>query len=102
MYLYVHNLQGDITAIRDAAGNNVVTYSYNAWGKQMSKAGTLAATLGTLNPFRYRGYVYDEETELYYLRSKYYNPGWMRFVNSDVVYGDNVWSYCANQPTTTW
>lgn len=104
MYLYVHNLQGDIIAIRDAAGNNVVTYSYNAWGKQLSKAGTMAATLGTLNPFRYRGYVYDEETGLYYLRSRYYNPGWGRFVNADVVTGNtgvaghNQYSYCRNNP----
>ena len=36
----------------------------------------MASTLGTLNPFRYRGYVYDEETGLYYLRSRYYNPEW--------------------------
>lgn len=37
----------------------------------ISKTGSLAATIGTLNPFRYRGYVYDEETGLYYLRSRY-------------------------------
>ena len=49
VYLYVHSLQGDVIAICDAAGNNVVTYSYNAWGKPLSKAGSLAATLGTLN-----------------------------------------------------
>ncbi len=39
--------------------------------------------LGKGNPFRYRGYVYDDETKLYYLRSRYYNPAWGRFINAD-------------------
>ncbi len=34
----------------------------------------MANTLGKYNPFRYRGYVYDEETGLYYLNSRYYDP----------------------------
>ena len=63
-YAYVHNLQGDIIAIVDSAGTKVVEYKYDAWGKPLSKTGSMASTLGTLNPFRYRGYVYDEETEL--------------------------------------
>ena len=58
----------------------------------------MATTLGTLNPFRYRGYVYDEETGLYYLRSRCYNPEWSRFVNADVVYRGSVYAYCNNCP----
>ena len=27
-----------------------------------------------VNPFRYRGYYFDTETNLYYLQSRYYNP----------------------------
>jgi RHS repeat-associated protein len=104
-YGYVHNLQGDITAIVDGNGNTVVEYTYDAWGKELSKTGTLATTLGTLNPFRYRGYVFDEETGLYYLRNRYYNPVWGRFVNADVLLGEinqllshNIYSYCRNNP----
>jgi hypothetical protein len=65
----------------------------------------LAATIGMLNPFRYRGYVYDEETGLYYLRSRHYNPVWKRFINSDStvsfggLLGGNVFEYCANSPS---
>ena len=40
----------------------------------MSTDGTMASTLGAANPLRYRGYVYDTETGLYYLNSRYYNP----------------------------
>ena len=38
-----------------------------------------------MNPFRYRGYIFDEETGLYYLRSRYYNPNLCRFINADDV-----------------
>lgn len=103
-YFYVYNLQGDVVALIDADGTQVVEYVYDAWGYPISKTGSLAATIGTLNPFRYRGYVYDEETGLYYLQSRYYNPGWKRFVNGDStisyggLLGENVFEYCANSP----
>ena len=97
-YAYVKNLQGDVIAILDGAGNVVVSYVYDAWGMPIGKSGTLAETLGTLNPFRYRGYVFDEETGLYYLRSRYYNPGWGRFVNADCIYSANCFAYCENAP----
>lgn len=106
-YFYVYNLQGDVVALIDANGTQVVEYGYDAWGYPISKTGTMAATLGTVNPFRYRGYVYDEETGLYYLRSRYYNPEWKRFVNADTlvgrgtnVLGHNLYVYCDNLPIT--
>ena len=37
-----------------------------------------------VNPLRYRGYVYDDETGLYYLQSRYYDPTTCRFINADV------------------
>ena len=49
-------------ALIDSNGKKGVEYKYDAWGRMLSKTGTMASTLGTLNPFRYRGYVYDEET----------------------------------------
>ena len=82
-YAYVKNLQGDVIAILDAAGNVVVSYAYDAWGAPIGKSGSMAETLGTLNPFRYRGYVFDEETGLYYLRSRYYHASISRFLCID-------------------
>ena len=69
-----------------------------------SCSGAMASTLGKINPFRYRGYVYDEETGLYYLRSRYYNCNWLRFANADAVIGrgalrtHNVYTYCLCNP----
>ncbi len=61
----------------------------------------MASSLGTVQPFRYRGYVYDVETGLYYLRSRYYNPEWGRFINADALITlkkSNVFVYCFNNP----
>lgn len=85
-------------ALIDGNGNEVVEYSYDAWGKPIRKTGTMASTLGTLQPFRYRGYVWDEETGLYYLRSRYYNSVWQKFVNADSLIKGNLFSYSLNNP----
>ena len=97
-YAYVKSLQGDIVAILDENGNAVVSYGYDAWGAPLWCTGELAETLGKVQPFRYRGYVFDEETGLYYLRSRYYNPQWGRFVNADCILDNcNIFLYCDNQ-----
>ena len=98
-YAYVKNLQGDVVAILDENGNAVVSYGYDAWGAPLWCTGELAETLGKVQPFRYRGYVFDEETGLYYLRSRYYNPRWGRFVNADgAIIQKNLFAYCSNGP----
>ena len=104
-YAYIHNLQRDIVGIIDSTGAKVVSYTYDAWGKPLSTTGSLAATLGKLNPFRYRGYVYDEETEFYYLRSRFYNAKWGRCLSADVLlakvgvqYPSNLFTYACNVP----
>ena len=107
LYSYVHNLQGDIVGIVDSSGNLVVEYAYDAWGRHLAVGNVTAAyaKLADLNPFRYRGYVYDEETGLYYLRSRYYEPGLSRFVIPDIIIGEisalqshNTYLYCDNRP----
>ncbi len=103
-YAYVKSLQGDIVAILDENGNAVVSYGYDAWGAPLWCTGELAETLGKVQPFRYRGYVYDEETELYYLRSRYYAALRSRMLNHDSrlfkneTFEFNGYVYCMNNP----
>ncbi|WP_084757225.1 RHS repeat-associated core domain-containing protein [Clostridium sp. DMHC 10] len=104
-YYYIRNAEGDIIGLIDGTGTQVVSYTYDTWGKLISIGGSLKDTVGVLNPYRYRGYRYDTETGLYYLKSRYYNPDWGRFVNEDTiaaVTGDvlstNMYTYCANNP----
>ena len=63
--------------------------------------------MGRINPIRYRGYYYDEETGLYYLQSRYYDPIVGRFLNADGIIGANrmvedtnynLFAYCMNNP----
>jgi RHS repeat-associated protein len=93
-------LQGDVIALLDADGTKVVSYTYDAWGKLISKTGSLATSLGSLNPFRYRGYIYDEETALYYLANRFYSATLLRFLNSDSIVSSNLFVYCTNNPVT--
>ena len=105
-YYYVTNLQGDVVAILNGAGTVVVQYTYDAWGRLLSMSGTMSM-LGRCNPLRYRGYVYDHETGLYYLQSRYYNPKIGRFINADDIdylgaginlASYNLFAYCGNNP----
>ena len=60
------------------------------------------------NPFRYRSYYFDQETGLYYLNSRYYDPEIGRFINIDditvldvtniALNGINLYAYCLNNP----
>ncbi len=107
-YAYLRNAQNDIVGLINSAGTQVVAYTYSTWGEVLTVTGSLASTLGAKNPYRYRGYRYDTETGLYYLQSRYYNPQWGRFVNSDnasVVAASptslsdkNTFAYCDNNP----
>ena len=102
-YYYVKNMQGDVVAIADENRQIVVTYLYNDYGKIESVSGSLADTVGALNPIRYRGYYYDDETGFYYLQSRYYDPQICRFINADSqinndIIGNNLFAYCSNNP----
>ena len=95
-------------ALLDSNGNWVVKYTYDAWGNILTTTASTTRMLNTLakyNPLRYRGYVYDRETGLYYLQSRYYNPKIGRFINADAYIstgqnfaGNNMFAYCINNP----
>ena len=108
VYYYVTNAQGDVVAILNSSGVEVVSYVYDAWGNHISISGSMAGALGIYNPLRYRGYVYDQETGLYYLQSRYYNPDICRFISADSIsylgadgtpVSYNLFVYCGNNPT---
>ena len=99
-YSYIYNLQGDVIGIVDSTGNVVVQYRYDTWGKPIGTTAstTLTTELAELNPFRYRRYIWDLETELYYLKSRYYAPMLCRFSTTDSSLASNnsLYIYCSN------
>ncbi len=111
IYYYIKNLQGDIIGILNDNYEQIVSYEYDSWGKLLSTKDAIGNAIsdtnhiGIINPFRYRGYYYDTETELYYLNSRYYNPEWRRFINADGllganqdIFGYNLYIYVSNNP----
>ncbi len=84
-YYYHKNMFGDIIGILDSSYNEIVTYEYDSWGALVNITDSSNINLGTINPFRYRSYYYDEESGFYYLNSRYYNPKMGRFINADRI-----------------
>ena len=106
-YFFRRNLQGDIISILNTAGQTVVSYEYDPWGNilQMNDTTDGWYRVGTANPFRYRGYYYDNESGLYYLQARYYDAAVGRFINADGftstgqgLFGNNMYAYCLNNP----
>ena len=104
-YYYIRDGLMCITGLVDANGGAVVNYRYDSWGKLISITGSMADTLGKDNPYRYKGYYYDDETGMYYLKSRYYQPEICRFISADVyiatelnMNGSNMYNYCKNNP----
>ena len=108
MYFYQTSLQGDIIGIVDSEGSQVVVYRYDAWGEVLVSSDASGFGLSQINPLRYRGYYYDQETGLYYLQTRYYDPKVRRFLNADdasVLTKDpeqltekNLYAYCDDNP----
>lgn len=107
-YYYVKNLQKDITKIIDETGKEVVSYIYDAYGNIVSTKGSKRDTIGKINPYRYRGYYYDIETQLFLVSSRYYSPELCRWISPDdieyldpeSVNGLNLYCYCFNNPVS--
>ena len=126
-FYYKKNAQNDIIGIYSTSGDEIARYEYDAWGncvaKYLQDDGTYAIInndysyndttvinrfIAFKNPFRYRSYYYDFETNLYYLNSRYYDPKIGRFLNADdistldvtqiALNGLNLYAYCLNDP----
>ena len=105
-YYYVRNAQNDIYLIVDSNGYAQVYYQYDSWGRIIGGVDATDNGIGVINPLLYRGYYYDFETGFYYLKSRYYNPEFHRFINADSaisdvggdVLGYNIFAYCMNDP----
>ncbi|MCL2556589.1 MAG: RHS repeat-associated core domain-containing protein [Firmicutes bacterium] len=105
-YFYAKNIQDDVEKIIDSKGKVVAEYSYDAWGNHTIELDIDG--IATLNPIRYRSYYFDTETNLYYLKSRYYDSEIGRFINIDTISildetknqinGLNLYAYCGNNP----
>ena len=112
-YYYNKNLQNDIISIRNSDNEIIVNYEYDSWENILSIKDnnnndiTNQTHIAYINPFRYRSYYYDNESGLYYLNTRYYNPKWRRFINIDELLTtdkgftkNNMYCYAGNNPVS--
>ena len=86
MYFYRKKFfLGDILGILDSHGTELVNMSIIPGENLLNLTDYSSNGLGRRNPFRFKGYYYDEELGMYYLNSRYYDPETGRFVNADDV-----------------
>jgi|GEM_PF-3889889 len=88
---YIKDALGSVIALTDASGNVTDTYEYNDFGELISSTGS------SYNSYLYTGQQFDADSEMYYLRARYYEPGIGRFISRDVI-GLN-YQYVQNNPT---
>ena len=111
VYYYIKNIQNDIIGILDSNYNIVAKYQYDSFGNIISITDGNGNDvndidhIANINPYRYRSYYYDKETNLYYLNSRYYSPTFGRFINADAEFGRdyefityNLFVYSNNNP----
>lgn len=100
-YYYMYNGHGDVTALLNPEGQIPATYYYDAFGNITDQT----VTGEVYQPVKYAGYYFDDETGLYYLNARYYDPKIARFLTEDTYTGDpndplslNLYTYCKNEP----
>ncbi len=96
---FLYNGHGDVVQTVDEAGTLQNQYDYDIWGNPTLTIET------TSNAIRYAGEFLDNETGLYYLRARYYDPYIGRFISEDSYWGEdsnplslNLYTYCENDP----
>lgn len=103
-YFYIRDAFQNILGLVDINGNVVVKNKYDLFGNLINISGSEASTIGKYNHFRFKGYYFDEESNMYYCKSRYYVPEWGRWLNADSpsfldttsVTRLNLFAYCEN------
>lgn len=81
VYYYVKDYLQNILGIVDINGKLIVKYNQTAYGIVTIALDT--NDIGKINPFRYKGYYYDQESGMYYCHTRYFVPEWGRWLNAD-------------------
>ena len=111
MYFYEYDSIGNIIGIYDKTNTLLATYTYDGYGNHKvidstNQENKEESFIGNINKIRYKGYYYDEETQLFYCNSRYYSPELCRFISPDSIEyldpqsinGLNLYCYCMNNP----
>ena len=81
---YHQDALGSVVALSDNAGTLVTRYHLDAWGRYRSPD----ELTHSKNRFGFTGYLFDQETKLYYAKARFYDPEYGRFTSQDSVLGE--------------
>ncbi len=116
--VFAYNGHGDVVSLADSTGV-LVEYTYDEFGNLISE--DFAENITDVNnPYRYAGYEYLDEVELYDLKARYYDPDTARFLSADpyfdlgnrvmglyeinvpnvnsIMQANALYAYCKNSP----
>ena len=99
-YAFNSDIRGSVTSILRANGTSALNYVYDEYGNIISRSNDSFP-----NDSSYTGAIYDEDTSLYYLNARYYDPSTGIFISRDTYRGSiyssvtqNLYSYTGNNP----
>lgn len=86
-YYYLSDGLGSITEIQDSTGTTVEKYRYDSFGNPtiLAADATELTESAISNPYMFTAREWDTETQLYYYRARYYDPGVGRFLSEDPI-----------------
>ena len=91
IYYFLSDERGNVVALTDEIGNIVERYRYLVYGEHIvlnelfveKNCGVDTCYAGNLHNFLWGGSMYEPETDLYWMRNRYYHKGMKRFINQD-------------------
>ncbi len=108
---YLYNGRGDVVELSNASSVTIAQYTYDAFGNLLREGNEPESEIqeneGVDNPYRYKGYRYDESTGLYNLNGRLYEPEIVRFTQEYNYYGKvneplSLNRYTYNNPIRYW
>jgi len=92
---YHYDYRGGTIAITNSSQTVTHRYKYSAYGILEAKQES-----GFKNPYRYVGKygVQYDDSALYFMRARYYNPYQGRFLSEDPIWYTNLFAYAGNNP----
>jgi len=100
-YTFNYDIRSSVTSVLRSNGTNALNYLYDEYGNIIYQNDDSSL----INELSFGSSIYDEETSLYYMNARYYDPSLGIFLSEDTYKGSiyssvthNLYSYTGNNP----
>ncbi|HPG35487.1 MAG TPA: RHS repeat-associated core domain-containing protein, partial [bacterium] len=92
-YFFLTDERGNVVALTDEDGTILERYRYRVYGEhevlddlfEEKDCGVDTCYAGNVHNFLWGGSLYEPETDLYWMRNRYYHKDMHRFINQDPI-----------------